>query len=185
MLAASVLFKEKLLFKNIPKILDIEKLLTILEKMGAKIHREQNTLSIDCQNLAAVNPDFKLVKSMRASVVLVGPLLARFGYAKIPHPGGDKIGSRPIDMHIKAFKDLGVDVEINQDVYIFKKRKLINNNIEFDKITVTGTENIILFAVGFNEKITIINAAIEPEINDLINFLSALSLLKVVLDSMV
>jgi len=108
---------------------------------------------------------------IRASVVLVGPLLARFGQVEIPHPGGDKIGSRPINLHLKAFRDLGIIVEENPNHYLFKKNGPIGEQVYFEKISVTATENILLFASLQDQEIIINNAAIEPEIIDLVEFL--------------
>jgi len=171
MVAASIIIKEKIRLHNVPDILDIEKLCTILTKMNAKISRTNHSLEIDTSELKNIDPDPHLVRSIRASIVLVGPLLARFGHVKIPLPGGDKIGSRPIDRHIKAFKDLGISVQAENNLYIFKKGAVINTGANFEKITVTGTENILLFAAAENQNIVIKNAAIEPEIIDLIDFL--------------
>jgi len=171
MIAASILINGKVILNNIPDILDIQKLIEILEKMGGKFLRRQHTLEINLTNLRAGNPDTDLVKSMRASVVLLGPLLARFGKVKIPHPGGCLIGKRPIDRHIRAFRELGVEIEEKDDYYDFKLGKITKDKISFEKISVTGTENIILFASGQDLTLTIKNAAIEPEIIDLIEFL--------------
>jgi len=171
MIAASIIIKDKIRLHNVPDILDIEKLCAILTKMNAKISRTNHSLEIDTSELKNIDPDPHLVRSIRASIVLVGPLLARFGHVKIPLPGGDKIGSRPIDRHIKAFKDLGISVQAENNFYIFKKGRVIKETANFEKITVTGTENILLFAAAQNQNIVIKNAAIEPEIIDLINFL--------------
>lgn len=172
MIAACILIKDKVVLKNVPDIIDIRKICQILEKLGADISRSDHTVTIDCTNLQSDEPDENLVKAMRASVVLIGPMLARFGQAKIVHPGGDKIGSRPIDRHIKAFEELGVAITSRDNYYEFKYLALTSHEVSFSDITVTGTENILLFAAGINEQIIIDNAAIEPEIIDLINFLN-------------
>lgn len=172
MIAASIIINDKVTLHNIPDILDINKICQIIEELGAKITRHHHTLEIDTRDMTYQNPNPDFVKSMRSSVVLVGPLLARFGKVQIPHPGGDKIGSRPIDRHIKAFQELGVSVEQKPDHYLFINGHSLNKSIQFEKISVTGTENIILFATLGKKKITINNAAIEPEIIDLINFLN-------------
>ena len=151
--------------------MDIKEISEILIKMGAIINREGHTLAINTSNLRNEEPNSDLVKSIRASVVLIGPLLSRFGWAKIQHPGGDKIGSRPIDRHIKAFETLGIKVKSLDNFYEFEVNEILENEVVFDNITVTGTENIILFASGKNIRVKIINAAIEPEILDLIEFL--------------
>lgn len=171
MMAASILINGDVILNNVPDILDIEKLSSILSKMGAKIIREGHRLKINCQNISNANPDDNLVSSIRASVVLVGPILAKYGKARIIHPGGDKIGKRPIDRHIKAFQDLGIKVTEKENYYEFEKTNILNNKVRFDKISVTGTENILLFASFQKQSIIIENAAIEPEIIDLIEFL--------------
>ncbi len=171
MIAASILMTGEVVLNNIPDILDINNLNEILIRMGASVQRSDHQLFINTANLKPVDPDPGLVRAMRASVVLVGPLLARFGKVSIPHPGGDKIGARPIDLHIKAFQTLGCQVTQESNKYSFSCQHSQNGTINFEKITVTGTENIILFAALGKNTITIENAAIEPEIIDLIEFL--------------
>jgi len=171
MMAASILIKDKVLLENVPDILDITKISEILIKMGAKIERKIHQLLIDTNTLSQTEPDPHLVKEFRASVVLIGPLLARFGQVKISHPGGDKIGRRPIDRHIKAFQDLGINVREDSGGYLFQKTDKLKTLVRFEKISVTATENILLFACGQNQPIVIENAAIEPEIIDLCQFL--------------
>lgn len=171
MIAASILVKGKVTLENVPEISDITNLCQILKDLGAVISRDYHHLEIVTANLENIKPDSKLVRMMRASVVLVGPLLARFGQVEIPHPGGDKIGSRPINFHLKAFQDLGIEVRQTNQRYFFKKTDRLKNRVKFEKITVTGTENILLFAAFQNEKIELENAAIEPEVIDLIEFL--------------
>lgn len=171
MIAATILINGTVVLDNVPDILDIQKIINILQKMGGNINRQGHQLTINTEALRPGDPDGDLVRTMRASIVLVGPLLARFGKVKIPLPGGDKIGSRPIDRHLKAFTDLGIEVSISKNGYSFEKTKLIDNLVVFDKISVTGTENVLLFASAQPTKITIENAAIEPEIIDLVEFL--------------
>jgi len=172
MIAASILINGPVELSNVPQISDIEKLCLILEKMGAKTKQDDHNLKIDCTHLRNTNPDPFLVRQIRASVVLVGPLLARFGKVFIPHPGGDKIGSRPIDRHLKVFRDLGVEVTEENIGYTFRIGESSKHLASFDKITVTGTENILLFACTLDREIKLSNCAIEPEIIDLIDFLN-------------
>lgn len=171
MIAASILINGKVTLTNVPRISDIENLCLILEQLGAKISRDGHKLEIETNKLVNLNPDSKLVRMIRASVVLVGPLLARFGQVEIPHPGGDKIGSRPINLHLQAFRELGVIVAEEPNNYLFRKNGQIGNRVHFKKISVTGTENILLFACLQDHEIIIDNAAIEPEIIDLVEFL--------------
>jgi len=170
-MAASIL-TGKAILHNVPDIIDIGKLALILKKMGAEILRDEHTLKINTQNLSGVNPDPDLVRSIRASIILVGPLLARFGKVKIPHPGGCVIGARPIDLHIKAFRDLGVSVVEAPDIYEFRIDKIKKSEIAFDKISVGATENLLMFASRHPNKISLNNCAIEPGIIDLIGFLN-------------
>lgn len=174
-IAAACLSSGETVLKNVPDILDIQKIAGILEKMGVKFTRYGHQLKIDTTNLRAGNPDPKLVGAIRASIILVGPLLARFGSLKIPHPGGCAIGSRPIDLHIAAFRKLGVKVEEKENYYFFEKT--IENSdktpveIHFPKISVGATENILLFASLLEREITLQNVATEPEVLNLIDFL--------------
>lgn len=173
MIAACILMTGEVVLNNIPDILDINNLSEILIRMGASIRRDNHQLIVNTAGLKSIDPDPDLVRAMRASVVLVGPLLARFRQVHIPHPGGDKIGARPIDLHIKAFQKIGCEVEQKSDEYFFNCKQSQSTTITFGKITVTGTENIILFAALGRNKIIIENAAIEPEIIDLIEFLKS------------
>lgn len=106
MVAAAILTDEDIKLTNVPDIKDIQTIKTILEKMGAHIEFADHTMNINCSNIKTYEPDYQLVKHMRGSVVIIGPLLGRFGQTKIPQPGGCLIGSRPIDTHIDAFKQL-------------------------------------------------------------------------------
>ncbi len=157
--------------ENVPQILDVGKLTEILVKMGAEISRQNHTLKINTANLRPENPNPDLVAAIRASVVLIGPLLARFGELHFTHPGGDKIGSRPIDRHVKAFRELGVEVTESDNGYSFKIDKPLNSKTRFDKITWTGTENLLIFTSGLSQTTTIENIALEPEVFNLIDML--------------
>lgn len=173
MIAAACLLAGETVLDNVPDILDIQKIIIILEKMGVKFVRENHRLSINSQNLQPINPDANLVAAIRASVILVGPLLARFGKITIPHPGGCIIGPRPIDLHLWALKQLGVTVTEKDSLYQFCQTAPLSKpvTISFPKISVGATENVILYSSLQNQPVTIENAAIEPEIIDLIEFL--------------
>ncbi len=172
-ITACCLLEGETTLENVPNILDIQKIINILEKMGVKFTRYHHQLKIDTTNLRKENPNPKLVGAIRASIVLVGPLLARFDQLNIPHPGGCTIGSRPIDLHIWALKQLGVAVKEVGKTYEFLKVKDLTKpvTITFPKISVGATENTILYACMQEQEIKIKNAAIEPEIIDLIDFL--------------
>lgn len=173
LVAAACLLDGETVLGNVPNILDIQKIITILEKLGVECSREDHGLTINTQSLKPGDPDPNLVRKIRASVILVGPLLARFGKIKIAHPGGCTIGSRPIDLHIWALKQLGVEVKEHEGIYeFFKTKDLVEPvTITFPKISVGATENTILYASLQEQRITIENAAVEPEVIDLIEFL--------------
>lgn len=178
LIAASSLIAGKTILENVPDILDIQRIINILEKMGAKFRRKLHRLEIDSSHLRATSPDPKLVGQIRASVVLVGPLLGRFDRVRLAHPGGCTIGKRPIDLHLRAFHELGVKIKEEGDFYQFsypENTKPRSRNgvykVKFAKISVGATENILLFAASCERKTIIENAAIEPEVLDLIEFL--------------
>ena len=174
MIAGSLLLKGETILDNIPDILDIQKIIRILEKLGVSFHRDGHRLKISTQNLRPGDPDPKLVSEIRASVVLVGPLLSRFSSVNLPHPGGCTIGQRPIDRHLQAFRHLGADVDETKGYYHFQMPETIKNRpvkVKFSEISVTATENVLLFGALQERLIEIENAALEPEVIDLIEFL--------------
>jgi UDP-N-acetylglucosamine 1-carboxyvinyltransferase len=148
----------------------------VIESLGAKTDFNDHTLTIDCKNLQSFSPDETAIKKIRGSVVVLGPLISRFNQATFSEPGGCLIGSRPIDTHIKAFKDLGVDVEVsaeNSKYHLKANEQFRKDNIEvvLSEMSVTATENMIMAAVLKKGTTTIQVAASEPEITDLANFL--------------
>lgn len=173
MIAACVLITGKVTLENVPDILDIQIIIDILTNGGARIRREGHILEIDTTNLTDKNPDPNLVKKMRGSIVLIGPYLSRFGRISIPHPGGCVIGSRPIDIHLRAFRNLGAEVKESDNFYSLNISKIDGKNINFEKKSVTATENVILNTCLANGITKITNAAREPEIVDLVNFLNS------------
>lgn len=173
MIAASLLVKHTEL-DNVPQILDIEKIIKILEKLGVKFRRNGHHLAINTTGLRLNDPDANLVGQIRASVLLIGPMLARLGKVRLAHPGGCTIGKRPIDLHLRAFRDLGVKVKEDDDCYEFSYDGAKTSStivIKFEKISVGATENILLFSSAMARNVIITNAAIEPEIQDLCEFL--------------
>jgi len=172
MIAACVLISGKVTLQNVPDILDIQTIINILVENGASIQRNGHTLEIDTTNLSEKDPDPQLVKKMRGSIVLVGPYLARFKKISIPQPGGCTIGSRPIDIHIDGFRQLGVNITENDCLFEFQTDELKGNEIHLKGISVTATENVLMAASLTNGKTTISNVAKEPEVVDLINFLN-------------
>ena len=171
-LASTLLSYKKISLKNIPKVKDIETMIKLLQSLGSKIRFNKKTLFIDNSNQNKKFASYNLVKTMRAGILVLGPLLAKFGTAKVSLPGGCAIGTRPIDIHLKALSNLGVKYKITQGyVYATAPKGLIGSKIRFSKISVGATENLII-AANFAKGITILNnCAIEPEIKDLVNFL--------------
>ena len=173
-LASALLLEGTLTLSNIPHLKDVTTMIEVLGSMGANITLdEEMNLEIDTSNLTNQIARYELVKTMRASVLVLGPLLAKFGKAEVALPGGCAIGSRPINLHIDCMKKLGADV-VTEGGYIKAKadKGLKGAEILFDTISVTGTENAIMAAVLAEGTTIIKNAAREPEVNDLINCLN-------------
>jgi len=173
-LAGTLLSNKKVRILNLPKVKDIETMLLLLRSLGSKIKFNKKNKSVDIYNSKNMKTfvSYNLVKTMRAGILVLGPLLARFGKAKVSLPGGCAIGARPVDIHLKALSKLGVKYKIIQG-YIHAKvpKGLIGNTIKFPKISVGATENLIIAASFAKGKTILRNCAIEPEIKDLINFL--------------
>ena len=172
-LAATLLSQKKIILKNLPKVRDIETMLLLLQSLGSKIKLNKNKTIIDNSKQNKKFASYNLVKTMRAGILVLGPLLAKHKSAKVSLPGGCAIGTRPVDIHLKALSKLGVKYKIDQGYVIANAPKgLIGNKIKFPKISVGATENLII-AASFAKGITILsNCAIEPEINDLVKFLN-------------
>ncbi len=173
LLAASILSDEGLILENVPDVADVRTMLKALELLGVNYNfdRDKNRIEIDSFSVQPVEIPYDIIRRMRASVLLMGPLLSRFKKAYVYTPGGCAIGARPIDLHIEAFKKLGADYKVKEGYSILKTRKLKGNFIYFDKVTVTGTENVIMASVFAEGESIIENAAIEPEVVDLCNCL--------------
>ncbi|MCR6516400.1 UDP-N-acetylglucosamine 1-carboxyvinyltransferase [Clostridium sp. LY3-2] len=173
-IAATILCDEKVIIKNTPMLEDVSVLIELLRELGAEIKYSNITdeLIIDNSNLKLVDTIDSLVKKMRASFLIMGPILSRFGYCKLSLPGGCNIGSRPIDLHLKGFKLLGADINKQYGYVETKATKLKGNRIYLDFPSVGATENIIMASVLAKGETIIENAAEEPEIYDLANFLN-------------
>ena len=173
-LAATLLSSKKVNILNLPGVKDIETMILLLRSLGSKIKLNKKNKSVDIDNSKNIKTfaSYKLVKTMRAGILVLGPLLARFNKAKVSLPGGCAIGSRPVDIHLKALSKLGVKYKIIEG-YIYAKasKGLIGNEIKFPKVSVGATENLIIAASFAKGKTILKNCAIEPEIEDLINFL--------------
>ena len=171
-LAATLLSSKKIYLKNLPKVNDIETMINLLKSLGSKIKFEKKDLVINNSDQDKKFAAYKLVKTMRAGILVLGPLLAKFGNAKVSLPGGCAIGSRPIDLHLQALSKLGVEYKIYQGyVHAFAPKGLKGSNIHFSKISVGATENLIIAACLAKGITKLSNCAIEPEIKDLTNFL--------------
>ena len=172
-LAASLLSKKKIILKNLPKVNDIQTMMSLLKSLGSKIKLSYNTAQINNSKQTKKVASYNLVKTMRAGILVLGPLLAKFGSAKVSLPGGCAIGSRPIDIHLEALSKLGVKYKISQGyVHARAPNGLKGNKIHFSKISVGATENLIIAACLAKGTTLLTNCAIEPEIKDLTNFLN-------------
>ncbi len=173
-LAATLLTPETVTLHNVPYVKDLITQRRLLEDLGATVLTpELRTHKITAKNIETFEASYDLVKTMRASVLALGPLLSRFGKAKVSLPGGCAIGTRPIDLHLRAFEQLGAEVSLESGdvVATAPKGRLKGAEIDFGKVTVTGTENVIMAAVLAAGKTMIRNAAKEPEIEDLAGLL--------------
>ena len=174
-LAATLLTNKKVYLKNLPKVKDIETMIKLLESLGSKIKFDKKNLIIDNLKQNKKFASYSLVKTMRAGILVLGPLLAKFGNAKVSLPGGCAIGTRPVDIHLKALSKLGVRYKIIQG-YVHAKAPLGLKGclLRFPKISVGATENLIIAATLAKGTTILKNCAIEPEIKDLVNFLKKL-----------
>ena len=184
LMATSLLTKDEVTLRNIPNLSDICSMANILVQHGVQYQMDgseiseassEHTVKLKAENITNFTAPYELVRKMRASVLVLGALLARFGEAKVSLPGGCAIGSRPIDMHIKALEAMGANIELT-DGYIIAKvdGRLKGALIEFDKKSVGATENILMAATLAEGTTTILNAAKEPEVNDLANCLQSM-----------
>ncbi|MDC0327970.1 UDP-N-acetylglucosamine 1-carboxyvinyltransferase [Candidatus Pelagibacter sp.] len=171
-LAATLLSNKKISLINLPKVKDIETMILLLRSLGSSIEGNKKTLIINNNKQAKTFAAYSLVKTMRAGILVLGPLLAKLGKAKVSLPGGCAIGTRPVDIHLQALSKLGVKYKIVQGyVHANAPKGLVGANIKFPKISVGATENLIIAACLAKGKTTLSNCAIEPEIEDLVNFL--------------
>ena len=173
MIAATILSDEDIILKNLPYLQDITTMFELLGSMGADILLNENMdFTIATNNLREKEARYELVKTMRASILVLGPLVAKYGEAKIALPGGCAIGSRPVNYHLDALEQLGATITLTNGYIEASAKKLIGSKIKFDGITVTGTENIMMAACLAEGTTTLTNVAKEPEIIDLAEFLN-------------
>ena len=175
MIAATILSSENVILKNLPYLQDITTMFELLGSMGAKIVLNENMdFDISSNNLDDTEARYELVKTMRASILVLGPLVARYGRARIALPGGCAIGSRPVNFHLDALEQLGAKIILRNGYIEATANELIGTKIKFDGITVTGTENIMMAACLAKGTTYLTNVAKEPEIEDLANLLNAM-----------
>jgi UDP-N-acetylglucosamine 1-carboxyvinyltransferase len=175
MLAATILSDKAITFKNLPYLQDITTMFEILGSMGADITlNESMDFTISTANLHDFEARYELVKTMRASILVLGSLVARHGFARIALPGGCAIGSRPVDFHLDALEKLGAKIELKNGYIEASSKKLKGCEINFPGVSVTGTENIMMAAVLADGQTILRNVAKEPEVEDLANFLKSM-----------
>lgn len=174
-MASSILFSDSVSIENVPNTEDVNKMLTLLKQIGAKIRQKGNRLSIDTKDIVSTDLNHEIAQSMRASVVLTGPILGRFGKVTFPSPGGCVIGPRPIDLFINAYEKMGAKVELKNDKYFMSvpKGKLKGAEIFFNIQTVGGTETLMMAAVLAEGKTILKNCAMEPEIVSIAEYLNS------------
>ena len=175
-LAATLLSENPVKITNVPSLNDVTTMLALISRMGAIVTLgDDMCLHINAHSLVTHTADYDLVKTMRASVLVLGPLLARFGEAKVAFPGGCAIGARPVDLHVHALEKMGATIEVDEGYLVASvKGRLTGAEIVFPHVTVTGTENALMAAVLANGETILHNAASEPEVADLAEFLISL-----------
>lgn len=171
-LAASLLSSGWNEISNVPNLKDIETIITLLRHLGVAIEKRQENICLNSDRVSCFEAPYDLVKTMRASVLTLGPLIARFGRARVSMPGGCAIGERPINIHLSALEKLGAAIHLEKGYVIAEASQLQGTKISFDTLTVTGTENIMMAATLAKGTTILENAAKEPELVDLANFLN-------------
>ena len=174
-IAASILSSDDITLKNLPYLQDITTMFELIGSMGADISLDEKmNFKLNTSNLSNLEARYELVKTMRASILVLGSMVAKYGYAKIALPGGCAIGTRPVNYHLNALEKLGAEISLNNGYIEAKAKKLIGANIEFEGVTVTGTENLMMAASLADGLTVLTNVAKEPEISDLADFLNSM-----------
>lgn len=173
-LCAGLLTAGDVALQNVPALQDVSTMLKLLKQMGLQVREENGVVTLNGANIDKLEAPYDLVKTMRASILVLGPLLARFGEAKVSLPGGCAIGSRPVDQHIKGLQAMGAEITIEAGYIHAKAKRLRGARIVTDMITVTGTENLLMAATLADGETVLENAAREPEVTDLANLLVAM-----------
>jgi UDP-N-acetylglucosamine 1-carboxyvinyltransferase len=170
-IVACLLTKEKVRLKNVPLVKDVFTILTLMKELGASYQLKKNSLSIQVKDFESAEASYELVRAMRASILVLGPLLARFGKAVVALPGGCAIGSRPIDLHIHGLEKLGASINLEHGYIKAEAKSLDGTMIEFEKKTVGGTENLLMAAALAKGETILKKCALEPEVTNLCELL--------------
>ena len=174
-LAGTLLAADPVTVCNVPALKDVATTITLLQSMGVQVTFDDKlNVEVDCSNVTTRVAPYELVKTMRASILVLGPLVARFGEADVSLPGGCAIGARPVNLHVRGLQAMGADVVVENGFIRARADKLRGAHIVFDTVTVTGTENLMMAAVLASGETLLENAAREPEIIDLAEFLNSL-----------
>jgi len=175
MIAATILSDDEITLKNLPYLQDITTMFELLGSMGANITLDESmNFTLSSATIHDTEARYELVKTMRASILVLGPLVAKFGKARIALPGGCAIGSRPVNFHLEALKKLGANIELKNGYIEASSERLKGTSINFEGVTVTGTENIMMAASLAEGRTVLTNVAMEPEIEDLAELLNAM-----------
>jgi UDP-N-acetylglucosamine 1-carboxyvinyltransferase len=166
-IAACLLTGDEVRLDNVPRVKDVHTILTLLDELGGKYSLEENSVSVRVERITSDEASYELVRAMRASILVLGPLLARFGKAAVALPGGCAIGSRPVDLHIGGLQKLGAKISLEHGYIQAQADRLSGAVIEFEKKTVTGTENLLMAAALAEGETILKNCAVEPEVTDL------------------
>lgn len=173
-LAATLLVNGHSSIDNVPNLRDVRTFIAVLRAMGVKAELTQGSVSVDARSISNPVAPYDLVKTMRASILVLGPLLARFGEAKVSLPGGCAIGARPVDQHIKGLQAMGAEIDVHEGYIHARAKRLKGTHIVMDVVTVTGTENLLMAATLAEGTTILDNAAREPEVSDLAHCLNAM-----------
>jgi UDP-N-acetylglucosamine 1-carboxyvinyltransferase len=171
-LAGSLLASDPVVIKNVPQLKDVATMITLLQSMGVQVtFDEKLNIGVDASEVGDRRAPYELVKTMRASILVLGPLLARFGEADVSLPGGCAIGTRPVNLHVQGLQAMGAEVAVENGYIRARAKRLKGAHIGFDTVTVTGTENLMMAATLADGETVLENAAREPEVTDLADFL--------------
>ncbi|MDB5838067.1 MAG: murA [Herminiimonas sp.] len=173
-LCAGLLTADTLHLSNVPNLKDVATMLSLLRQMGMRTEQDDDRLALSGRSIDKLEAPYEMVKTMRASILVLGPLVARFGEARVSLPGGCAIGSRPVDQHIRGLRAMGAEITIEGGYIHARAKKLRGARIVTDMITVTGTENLLMAATLAEGQTVLENAAREPEVTDLANLLVAM-----------